>query len=106
MKNDFCRYLSRFMFLRIEALLASILIFHKFHYIRDRAVKDVAEDIHRMDADALVAFQARHKRRTETILGCQSIFCNAFFFHGFPEVVIDDHSIRSEATAFSPLNTN
>ena len=94
------------MILRIEALLASILIFHKFHNIRDRAVKDVAEDIHRMDADAQVSLQTRHKRRTETILVCQDIFCYAFFFHCFPKVIVDDHSIRSGANKTSPLNTN
>lgn len=59
-----------------------------------------------MDADALVSLQTRHKRRAEAILGCQDIFCYAFFFHGFPKVIVDDHSIRSGANKTSSLNTN
>lgn len=50
-----------------------------------------------MDADALVSLQTCHKRGAETVLGGQDIFCNALFFHGFPQVVVDDHNICPEA---------
>ena len=79
----------------------SIHIFYEFHNIRDRAVKDIAKCIYCMDADALISLQTCHKRRAETVLGGQDIFCYALFFHGFPQLVVDNHNFCPEAKIIS-----
>ena len=60
------------------------LIFVMGGNIFDVAVKDVAEHIDSVHADAFIVLQTVKERLAEMIFSVQGIFCDTLFFHGCP----------------------
>ena len=64
------------------------LIFVMSGNIFDVAVKDVAEYIDGVHVDAFIVLQTVKERLAEMIFSVQGIFCDAFFFHSCPKLII------------------
>ena len=60
------------------------------HDIRNRTPENLTECVNRVGADALVPLQARDLRWTNPKGVYQFVLGHAFFFHHFPEIIVNN----------------
>lgn len=73
------------------------------HDIFDSAVKDPAEGVDRVGADALISLETGDLGGTDAILFNQRILGNSLLFHSFPQGVIADHTSTSLACMITKI---